>query len=193
VFIDLKRFFGFETQDLAEITIESRNFGQHGPHPFRIAHRWELCLITLQILIAIQIGQISERTKNRQFFIAEEIRHEVCQQKAGIIHSEQSLRPGGQMRLSKTCVAWVVYRMTLPKQALGGNVVCEQSEWEALEIARPGYHVLLHTGIKSEQEAEKLARGTAGDSFRQRTGKKAEKPSTPSIALPSIPVPATPV
>ncbi len=53
--------------------------------------------------------------------------------------------------------------MTLPKQAIGGNVVCEQGEWDALELARPGYHVLLHSGLKTEQEAEKLARGTAGD------------------------------
>jgi len=67
------------------------------------------------------------------------------------------------MRRAETCMAWVVYRMTLPKQAIGGNVVCEQSEWDAMELARPGYHVLLHTGIKTEQEAEKLARGTAGD------------------------------
>jgi len=97
------------------------------------------------------------------------------------------------MRLSKTCVAWVVYRMTLPKQALGGNVVCEQSEWEALEMARPGYHVLLHSGIKTEQEAEKLARGTAGDSFRQRTGKKAEKAAPSVLTSPIIPTPVTPV
>jgi len=77
------------------------------------------------------------------------------------------------MRLSKTCIAWVVYRMTNPKQTSTGNVVCEQSEWEAMELARPGYHILLHTGIKTEQEAEKLARGTAGDTFRVRTGRKA--------------------
>lgn len=63
----------------------------------------------------------------------------------------------------------MVYRMTLSKQAVGGNVVCEQSEWEAIELARPGYHVLLHSGIKTEQEAEKLARGTAGDTFRSWT------------------------
>ena len=77
------------------------------------------------------------------------------------------------MRLSKTCMAWVVYRMTIPNQSVCGNVVCEQSEWEAMELARPGYHVLLHSGIKTEQEAEKLARGTAGNTFRVRTGRKA--------------------
>jgi hypothetical protein len=91
------------------------------------------------------------------------------------------------MRLSTTCIAWVVYRMTIPKQSTCGNVVCEQSEWEAIESSRPGYHVLLHSGIKTEQEAEKLARGTAGDSFRVRTGKKSSKvmPLIPPVAATS--------
>src|SRR4051812_22877484 len=42
---------------------------------------------------------------------------------------------------------WCVYRMTLHGNATGGNVVCEQSEWEAIDRARPGYHTLLHSGI----------------------------------------------
>jgi hypothetical protein len=92
------------------------------------------------------------------------------------------------MRLSTTCIAWVVYRMTIPKQSVTGNVVCEQSEWEAMELARPGYHVLLHSGIKTEQEAEKLARGTAGDSFRSRTGRKAEKTAPSVTAATTTPV-----
>lgn len=58
---------------------------------------------------------------------------------------------------------WVVYRMTRPNQAVTGNVVCEQCEWEAIDRARPGYHTLLHSDIETEQEAERLARGTAGD------------------------------
>jgi hypothetical protein len=91
------------------------------------------------------------------------------------------------MRSSKTCMAWVVYRMTLAKQAIGGNVVCEQSEWEAMELARPGYHVLLHSGIKTEQEAEKLARGTAGDSFRSRTAKKPDKAAPPVTPVTTTP------
>ncbi len=58
---------------------------------------------------------------------------------------------------------WVVYRMTLHGDAVGGNVVCEQHEWEAVEAKMPGYHTLLHSGLKTEQEAEKLARGNAGE------------------------------
>ena len=67
------------------------------------------------------------------------------------------------MRVTEVCRAWVVYKMTMPKNMIGGNVVCEQREWEVLEASRPGYHTLLHSGLKTEQEAEKLARGTAGE------------------------------
>lgn len=66
------------------------------------------------------------------------------------------------MRTAEVCRAWVVYRMTLYGGAVAGNVVCEQREWDALDRARPGFHTLLHAGIKTEQEAERLARGTAG-------------------------------
>jgi hypothetical protein len=41
----------------------------------------------------------------------------------------------------------------------GGNAVCEQDEWDALELASPGYHTLVRGGIDSEGEAEILARG----------------------------------
>ncbi len=90
-----------------------------------------------------------------------------------------------RMRQTVTCTAWVVYRMTLPKQAVSGNVVCEQSEWDAIEKAQPGYHTLIHSGIASEQEAERLARGNAGDAYRRGTGK------SPAKALGVPPVPAT--
>lgn len=60
-------------------------------------------------------------------------------------------------------VTWVVYKMTVHgKPAM--NAVCEQSEWEAMEQATPGYHTLVQAGIQSEGEAEMLARGTSGDS-----------------------------
>ena len=73
------------------------------------------------------------------------------------------------MRVTEVCRSWVVYRMTLPKNVPGGNVVCEQKEWDALDAERPGFHTLLHAGLKTEQEAERLARGTAGDPVpRQR-------------------------
>lgn len=75
------------------------------------------------------------------------------------------------MRNTEVCRSWVVYRMTLSKNVVGGNVVCEQREWDVIEASRPGYHTLLHTGLKTEQEAEKLARGTAGDSYGRAKSK----------------------
>jgi hypothetical protein len=68
------------------------------------------------------------------------------------------------MRKSEAVVSWVVYRMTLHKQPDGVIAVCEQSEWDAMEFARPGYHTLVHGGITNECDAERLARGEPGGS-----------------------------
>jgi hypothetical protein len=65
-----------------------------------------------------------------------------------------------------TLVSWVVYRVTLPArhgEPAGVNAVCPQAEWDAMELARPGYHTLVQEGIATESEAERLARGTSGD------------------------------
>ncbi len=66
--------------------------------------------------------------------------------------------------------SWVVYLMTIHNQPEGRRAVCEQSEWEAKELQRPGYHKLLQDGIASETEAELIARGTSGDPVK-RAGK----------------------
>ncbi len=76
------------------------------------------------------------------------------------------------MRQTEICHAWVVYRMTLAKNKVGGNVVCEQREWDAIELAQPGVHLLIRAGIETEQEAEKLARGTAGDPPLRTAGRR---------------------
>jgi hypothetical protein len=57
----------------------------------------------------------------------------------------------------------VVYEVTVRRKPGGARAICERSEWDAMELARPGVHTLVLTGITSESEAEKLARGTAGD------------------------------
>jgi len=76
---------------------------------------------------------------------------------------------------------WVVYRMMQKGNAVGGNVVCSQREWDIIEASNPGYHTLLHSGLKTEQEAEKLARGTAGDTLPRKTKTKiADSPSIPT-------------
>ncbi len=71
------------------------------------------------------------------------------------------------MRKPEGAASWVVYLMTLHGKAVGMNAVCEQSEWDAMEQDRPGYHTLVRAGITSEGEAERLARGTAGDPKRR--------------------------
>ena len=67
------------------------------------------------------------------------------------------------MPKSQKAVRWVVYRMSMDGKTPGINVVCEQAEWDAMELAHPGRHVLVRSGIASEAEAERLARGTSGD------------------------------
>jgi hypothetical protein len=69
---------------------------------------------------------------------------------------------------------WVVYAIGAAGKLQGMNVICEQDEWDALELAQPGKHKLIRTGIANEGEAERVARGTSGDS-RNSTHKK--KPS----------------
>jgi hypothetical protein len=55
-------------------------------------------------------------------------------------------------------VSWVVYKMTLHGKPVGVTAVCEQAEWDAMELSRPGYHQLIQSGIANEGEAERLAR-----------------------------------
>ena len=57
-------------------------------------------------------------------------------------------------------VTWVVYLMTIHKRTDKFMAVCEQSEWDAMERSRPGYHHLVRAGIATEVEAEALARVT---------------------------------
>jgi hypothetical protein len=55
-------------------------------------------------------------------------------------------------------MSWVIYLMTIHGKPSGKNAVCEQIEWDALELDRPGYHQLVQAGITNEGEAERLAR-----------------------------------
>jgi hypothetical protein len=64
-------------------------------------------------------------------------------------------------------VSWVVYKMTL-RGMESVNAVCEQREWDAMELARPGYHTLVQADIEDETSAERLARGTSGDAKARR-------------------------
>jgi hypothetical protein len=57
----------------------------------------------------------------------------------------------------------VVYEVTAGRKPGQARGVCERSDWDAMELARPGYRTLILEGITSESEAERLARGAAGD------------------------------
>jgi hypothetical protein len=63
------------------------------------------------------------------------------------------------MQKTGKVVSGVVYQMTVDRKPGGGRAVCEQAEWDEMELARPGYHTLVRAGIPNETEAERLARG----------------------------------
>lgn len=67
------------------------------------------------------------------------------------------------MRHEQSDELWVVYLMAVRRQDVPMNAVCSQSEWDEMELAQPGHHPLVRSGITTEAEAEKLARGTSGD------------------------------
>ena len=59
-------------------------------------------------------------------------------------------------------VLWVVYETHIHGRTHAAKAVCEQAEWEEMELADPGRFTLVRSGIPSEAEAERLARGTPG-------------------------------
>jgi hypothetical protein len=58
---------------------------------------------------------------------------------------------------------WVVYQAFAPGNPQGLKAVCRQSEWDRFEAVKPGLRPLVRAGLRTEAEAERLARGTAGD------------------------------
>ena len=66
------------------------------------------------------------------------------------------------MRHKKPAV-WAVYSFPMKGSPDGMRAVCEQGEWEAMDRAKPGFYTLIQAGIVNEGEAERLARGTSGD------------------------------
>jgi hypothetical protein len=84
------------------------------------------------------------------------------------------------MRQSEQALAWVVYKKVVNSQAAAMSVVCEQREWEAMELERPGYYTLVRAGIANEAEAEMLARDTSGyvaPAAKPRKGQPAAEPA----------------
>jgi hypothetical protein len=75
------------------------------------------------------------------------------------------------MRQNDREQTWVVYRSVVQGEASGPLAVCGQLDWEKMERDRPGAQTLVRGGITNEGEAERLARGTSGDS-KPRGGAK---------------------
>ena len=57
-------------------------------------------------------------------------------------------------------VTWVVYEKQMPGKPKM-TVMCEQSEWDALELTQPNFCTAVRTDITNEGEAEQLARSGA--------------------------------
>ncbi len=62
------------------------------------------------------------------------------------------------MRMATRSASWVVYGATIRGKATGLAAVCDQGEWEAMELAVPGGQTLIKAGIATEGEAEQFAR-----------------------------------
>ena len=64
------------------------------------------------------------------------------------------------MIMQESLGTWVVFRMTVHKRVERMTAVCTQTEWDAMERSRPGYHQIVRGGIATEVEAEMLARNS---------------------------------
>ena len=53
--------------------------------------------------------------------------------------------------------SWVVYQIVIRTKPV--NVVCGQDEWEELKAGRPDLYTLIRNHVRSEAEAERVARG----------------------------------
>ena len=86
---------------------------------------------------------------------------------------------------------WVVYQMPVRGIPEGVRAVCEQREWDAMELAKPGVNTLIRAGITNEGEAERLARGSSGE-VRPRGGRRtiSSWPEAATAALAGAPAPA---
>jgi hypothetical protein len=65
------------------------------------------------------------------------------------------------LRKRKVVFGWVIYKSRHAGEH-GPNAVCDQAEWDAMELADPKAQTLLRCGIASEAQAEALARELPG-------------------------------
>lgn len=62
------------------------------------------------------------------------------------------------MRKLRPVESWVVYQAVVSKKGESVHVVCEQREWDAMQLLEPGQRQLVTAGISTEAEADRQAR-----------------------------------
>jgi hypothetical protein len=72
--------------------------------------------------------------------------------------------------------SWVIYQTVSKNMAGGPHRVCEQSEWNEMEMLTPGRLCLIQACIASEAVATRLARGTCGGPVRESSGPVHRRP-----------------
>lgn len=66
--------------------------------------------------------------------------------------------------------SWVIYQTVSKNTAGGPHRVCEQSEWNEMEMLTPGRLCLIQACIVSEAAATRLARGFRADPVPESSG-----------------------
>jgi hypothetical protein len=74
-------------------------------------------------------------------------------------------------------ITWVVYQRAkrTNSKELVANSVCEQTEWDVILSLEPTVVTLVQAGFIHEPEAEKYARGTAGEHYKRGWASKPRK------------------
>jgi hypothetical protein len=67
------------------------------------------------------------------------------------------------MRTSNEVQAWAVYEIAAKGAEPATKAMCDQREWVQIEKSGAGRYTLIRGHITNEGEAERLARGTSGD------------------------------
>jgi hypothetical protein len=57
-------------------------------------------------------------------------------------------------------MTWVVYEKQVPGKPKM-TLLCDQAEWDEMELVQPSYNVIIRAGIVNEGEAERLARSSS--------------------------------
>jgi hypothetical protein len=77
---------------------------------------------------------------------------------------------GKLVSLPRRSGPWVVYQKPVKGVPDRMRGICEQWEWDAMELARPGVNTHIQAGIVNEGEAEQLTRARPVRSARAAPG-----------------------